>query len=48
MTRSLPARARGRALIELMRASLRRAKAGVSHDELLKDARSYVPLIVEN
>jgi AcrR family transcriptional regulator len=46
LTRTLSARVRGRALIDLMQGLLLRAKTGVSRDELLKDARSYVPLVL--
>jgi len=46
LTRTLSARVRGRALIDLMQGLLLRAKAGVSRDELLEDARSYVPLVL--
>jgi AcrR family transcriptional regulator len=46
LPRTLSARVRGRALIDLMQGLLLRAKAGVSRDELLQDARSYVPLVL--
>ena len=46
LTRTLSAKVRGRALIDLMQGLLLRAKAGVSRDELLEDARSYVPLVL--
>jgi len=43
----VPARVRGRALIDLMQGMLLRAKAGVSRKALLHDALSYVPLILD-
>ena len=46
LPRTLNARLRARALIDLMQGLLLRAKAGVSRDELLQDARSYVALIL--
>ena len=46
LPRTLSARVRGRALIDLMQGLLLRAKAGVSRDELLQDAWSYVPLVL--
>ena len=46
LTRTVSAKVRGRALIDLMQGLLLRAKAGVSRDELLEDARSYVPLVL--
>jgi len=46
LTRTLSARVRGRALIDLMQGLLLRAKAGIARDELLQDARSYVPLVL--
>ncbi len=46
LTRTPPAKVRGRALIDLMQGLLLRAKAGASRKELLADARSYVPLVL--
>jgi AcrR family transcriptional regulator len=46
LTRTLSARVRGRALVDLMQGLLLRAKAGVSRDELLQDARSYMLLVL--
>jgi hypothetical protein len=46
LTRTLSARVRGRALIDLMQGLLLRAKAGSARKELLRDARSYVPLVL--
>ncbi len=46
LTRTLSARVRGRALIDLMQGLLLRAKAGIRRDELLEDARSYVFLVL--
>lgn len=45
LTFTLSARVRARALIDLIQGLLLRAKAGVPRDELLEDARSYVPLV---
>ena len=46
LPRTLTAKLRGHALIDLMQGLLLRAKAGVSREELLQDARSYVALIL--
>jgi AcrR family transcriptional regulator len=46
LTRTLSAKVRGHALIDLMQGLLLRAKAGIARDELLQDARSYVPLVL--
>ena len=46
LSRTLSARVRGRALIDLMQGLLLRAKAGVPREELLRDARSYVALVL--
>lgn len=46
LTRTLSARVRSRALIDLMQGLLLRAKAGISRDELLQDTRSYVALVL--
>ena len=46
LTRTLSARARGRALVDLMQGLQLRAKAGIAREQLLQDARSYVPLIL--
>jgi AcrR family transcriptional regulator len=40
------AKARGRALVDLMQGLLLRAKAGVPREELLEDARSYVSVVL--
>jgi AcrR family transcriptional regulator len=40
------AHARGRAFIDLMQGLLLRAKTGIGREELLADARSYVPLLL--
>ena len=40
------AKVRGRALVDLMQGLLLRAKAGIAREQLLQDARSYVPLIL--
>ncbi len=46
LTRTLSARVRARALVDVMQGLLLRAKAGVARKELLQDARSYVPLVL--
>ncbi|HEX4067221.1 MAG TPA: helix-turn-helix domain-containing protein [Acidobacteriaceae bacterium] len=46
LTRRLSARVRARALIDLMQGLLLRAKAGTAREELLADARNYVPLVL--
>ena len=46
LTRTLSAKVRGRALTDLMQGLLLRAKAGSTREELLEDARSYVPLVL--
>ena len=40
------ARVRGRALIDLIQGLRLRAKAGIAREQLLHDARSYVPMIL--
>jgi AcrR family transcriptional regulator len=42
----IPAKVRGRALIDMMQGILLRARVGVTREELLTDARSYVPLVL--
>ena len=46
LTRTPSAKERGRALVDLMQGLQLRARAGVAHEQLLQDARSYVPLIL--
>jgi AcrR family transcriptional regulator len=46
LTRTPSAKVRGRALVDLMQGLQLRAKAGIAREQLLQDARSYVPLIV--
>ena len=46
LTRTPSARVRSRALIDLIQGLRLRAKAGIARDQLLQDARSYVPLIL--
>jgi AcrR family transcriptional regulator len=46
LTRTPSAKVRGRALVDLMQGLQLRAKAGIARDQLLQDARSYVPLIL--
>ena len=46
LTRTPSAKVRGRALVDLMKGLQLRAKAGIAREQLLRDARSYVPLIL--
>jgi AcrR family transcriptional regulator len=46
ISRTPSAQVRGRALVDLMKGLQLRAKAGIEREELLQDARSYVPLIL--
>ncbi len=46
LTRTPSAKVRGRALVDLMKGLQLRAKAGIAREQLLEDARSYVPLIL--
>ena len=46
LTRTLSAKVRGHALIDLTQGLLLRAKAGIAREELLEDARSYVSIIL--
>ena len=46
LTRTPSAKVRGRALVDLMVGMQLRAKAGIAREQLLQDARSYVPLIL--
>jgi AcrR family transcriptional regulator len=46
LTRTPSAKVRGRALVDLMKGLQLRAKAGIPREQLLQDARSYVPLIL--
>ncbi len=46
LTRSTSAKVRGRALVDLLQGLQLRAKAGVAREQLLQDARHYVPLIL--
>lgn len=46
LSRTPSAKVRGRALVDLMKGLQLRAKAGIEREELLQDARSYVPLIL--
>lgn len=46
LSETIPANVRGRAMVDLMQGLLLRAKAGVLRKELLKDALSYVPMIL--
>lgn len=46
LTRTPSAKVRGRLLVDLLQGLQLRAKAGITREELLEDARSYVPLIL--
>jgi len=46
LTRTPSAKVRGHALVDLMKGLQLRAKAGIAREQLLQDARSYVPLIL--
>ncbi len=46
LTRTPPAKVRARLLVDLLQGLQLRAKVGITREELLKDARSYVPLIL--
>jgi AcrR family transcriptional regulator len=46
LTRTPSAKVRGRALVDLMQGLQLRAKAGIAREQLLQDARSYVPLVL--
>jgi hypothetical protein len=46
LTRTPSAKVRGRALVDLMQGLQLRAKVGIAREQLLQDARSYVPLIL--
>jgi AcrR family transcriptional regulator len=46
LTRTPSAKVRGRLLVDLLQGLQLRAKAGIAREELLQDARSYVPLIL--
>jgi hypothetical protein len=46
LTRTPPAKVRGRLLVDLLQGLQLRAKVGIAREQLLQDARSYVPLIL--
>jgi len=46
LTRTPSAKVRARAFVDLMQGLQLRAKAGIAREQLLQDARSYVPLIL--
>ena len=46
LTRTPSAKVRGRTLVDLLQGLQLRAKVGIARDQLLQDARSYVPLIL--
>ena len=48
LTRTPSAKVRGRVLVDLMQGLQLRAKTGIAREQLLQDARSYVPLILGN
>ena len=47
LTRTPSAKVRARALVDLLQGLQLRAKTGIARKQLLQDARSYVPLILE-
>src|SRR5271167_2005368 len=46
LTRTPSAKVRGRLLVDLLQGVQLRAKVGIAREQLLQDARSYVPLIL--
>ena len=46
LTRTPSAKVRGRLLVDLLQGVQLRAKVGITREQLLEDARSYVPLIL--
>jgi len=48
LSRTPSARVRGRLLVDLLQGLQLRAKVGISREQLLQEARSYVPLILGN
>jgi hypothetical protein len=46
LTRTVSAKVRARVLVDLLQGLQLRAKAGIAREQLLQDARSYVPLIL--
>ena len=46
LTRTPPAKVRGRLLVDLLQGVQLRAKVGITREQLLEDVRSYVPLIL--
>ena len=46
LTRTPSAKVRGRALVDLLQGLQLRAKVGIAREQLLQEARSYVPLIL--
>jgi hypothetical protein len=46
LARTPSAKVRARALVDLLQGLQLRAKAGIAREQLLQDARSYVPLIL--
>jgi AcrR family transcriptional regulator len=46
LTRTPSAKVRGRVLVDLLQGLQLRARAGIAREQLLQDARSYVPLIL--
>jgi AcrR family transcriptional regulator len=46
LTRTPSAKVRGRLLVDLLQGLQLRAKVGIAREQLLQDARSYVPLVL--
>ena len=46
LSAKIPAKVRGRVLVDMMQGLLLRARAGISREELLEDARSYALLVL--
>ena len=46
LTRTPSAKVRGRLLVDLLQGLQLRGKVGIAREQLLQDARSYVPLIL--
>ena len=46
LTRTPSAKVRGRLLVDLLQGLQLRAKVGIPREQLLQDARSYVPMIL--
>jgi hypothetical protein len=46
LTRTPSAKVRGRLLVDLLQGLQLRAKVGIAREQLLQDARNYVPMIL--